>query len=427
LEKQALASVMELLSTEDFYIAQHRELFEVLRGMFQADKPVEILTVSETLTNLGLFDKLGGQAFLASLIDQVPTTANVEYHSEIVKEKGIQRRLIEVGAHIVRLGYSSDMEITEMLNEAERLIFEVSQRRNTAHVLSLRDILGPAFAHIEERYRSPEADVSGAPTGFYELDRMLGGFQQGSLYILAARPSMGKTSLALNMAQFSGEEEKNAVLIYSLEMSSNQLVLRMLGSQAQIDIQDLRRGAFSRSQWDQLVAASGKLARCPLYIDDGSMLTTLDFRARCRRFKLKHPNVRLIVVDYLQLMSHPGRNADSKQQEVAEISRTLKAVARDLECAVLAISQLSRGVESRQEKTPVLSDLRDSGAIEQDADVVMLLYRPDYYQGVQDEDSDSEAFLDIAKNRNGPTGKISLLFRRRHTRFVNPVQAQYQR
>jgi len=378
-----------------------------------------MVTFGEELMKRGLFEKLGGQPFFASLVAEVPTTANIEFHVSIVKEKSIRRRLIDAGNHIVRLGYTPDMENAMALDEAERVVFEIAQHNDRADFRPVRDILGGTFAKIEEQYRRSGAQVNGFDSGFTDLDSLTGGFQPGSLNIIAARPSMGKTAFALNIAQFGGGKTGDAVLIFSLEMSGDQLVQRMLGSEAQVNVHAMRTGVLGRSEWDDLMNAAGRLSKMPIFIDDSSMLTTMDFRARCRRFKSRYENLGLVVVDYLQLMSFGGRSTDNKQQEVAEISRMLKSVARELQCPVVALSQLSRAVEQRTEKKPMLSDLRDSGAIEQDADTVMLLYRPDYYEGAVNPETDSEAFLSLAKNRNGPTNEVRLIFRREITRFFN--------
>jgi replicative DNA helicase len=307
------------------------------------------------------------------------------------------------------------------LDEAERAVFEITQNNNKVDFKQVREILGGTFAKIQEQYQRSGSSVTGFEAGFADLDRLTGGFQPGSLNIIAARPSMGKTALALNIAQFGGGKAQDSVLIFSLEMSSDQLVQRMLGSEAQVNIHAMRTGVMGKIEWNDLLKAAERLSKAPIYIDDSSMLTTMDFRARCRRFKARHESLGLVVVDYLQLMSFGGRSMDNKQQEVAEISRMLKSVARELECPVVALSQLSRAVEQRTEKKPMLSDLRDSGAIEQDADTVLLLYRPDYYDGVVNPEMDSEAFLSLAKNRNGPTNEVRLIFKREFTRFYDAI------
>ncbi|MDR3231668.1 MAG: replicative DNA helicase [Synergistaceae bacterium] len=419
LEQEALNVAVEILRPEDFYDLNHRAAFEAMIDMFGASRPVELVTFSEELLKRGLFEKLGGQPFFASLVAEVPTTANVEYHANIVREKSVRRRLIDAGNRIVRLGYTTDIENAMAIDEAERAVFEIAQNNDRVDFRAVREILGGTFAKIEEQYRRSGSKVSGFDSGFVDLDVLTGGFQPGSLNIVAARPSMGKTAFALNIAQFGGGKAGSSILIFSLEMSSDQLVQRMLGSEAQINVHAMRTGMMGKSEWDDLMNAAGRLAKAPIFIDDSSMLTTMDFRARCRRFKARYPNLGLIIVDYLQLMSFGGRSTDNRQQEVAEISRMLKGVARELQCPVVALSQLSRAVEQRAEKKPMLSDLRDSGAIEQDADTVMLLYRPDYYEGAVNPDMDSEASLILAKNRNGPTNEVRLIFKREITRFFN--------
>ncbi len=419
MDREALNIVMEILQPEDFYDLNHRAAFDVIYEMAQRDKPVDPLTFLEELSRAGKAERLGGQPYLASLIDSVPTTANVEYHAGIVRDKAIHRRLIAAGNTIIKLGYSEELEVDEALEEAERAVFEIAQKRNTTNFRHVGEVLGRTFLQIEEQYNRPDQEVTGFQSGFYELDRITGGFQPGSLNIVAARPSMGKTALAINIAQFGGQETGQPVLIFSLEMGAEQLVQRMLGAEARINIHDLRSGSFPKGAWESLAEGAGRLAEAPIYIDDSSMLSTLELRARCRRFKSRHNNLGLVVVDYLQLMSS-SRKIENKQQEVAEISRALKGVARELEVPVIALSQLSRAVEQRTEKKPQLSDLRDSGAIEQDADTVILLYRPGYYEpGAPGETEDNRAFLSIAKHRNGPTGEISLVFLREYTRFVN--------
>ena len=419
MDRDALNAVMEILQPEDFYDLNHRAAFEIIFDMAQRDKPVDPLTFLEELSRQGKNERLGGQAFVASLVDSVTTTANAEYHAGIVRDKAIHRRLISAGNTIVKLGYSEELDMDEVLEEAERAVFEIAQKRNTTNFRHVGEVLGHAFQQIEEQYNRSDKDVAGFQSGFYELDRLLGGFQPGSLNIVAARPSMGKTAFAVNIAQFGGQGREQPVLIFSLEMGAEQLVQRMLGAEARINVHDLRNGSFPKSAWESLAEAAGRLAESPIYIDDSSMLSTLEFRARCRRFKSRHKDLGLVVLDYLQLMNS-SRKIENKQQEVAEISRALKGVARELEVPVIALSQLSRAVEQRNEKKPQLSDLRDSGAIEQDADTVILMYRPGYYDSAAPgEQEDSRAFINVAKHRNGPTGEIALVFLREYTRFVN--------
>ncbi|PIE54852.1 MAG: replicative DNA helicase [Dethiosulfovibrio peptidovorans] len=417
MDREVLIQISEFLTAEDFRDSNYQIAFEVLLDMLREDRPVDSLTFLEELSRRGLSQRLGGQAFIVAVMDSVPTTANAEYHAKIVRDKAVLRRLISAGTAIARMGYSEDRELDELLEEAERAIFEVSRQRNEVNFKMVADVLGPTFHQIEVQFHNPEQTVTGVMSGFDDLDRLSGGLQVGSLNILAARPSMGKTALALNIARNVAVRGKLPVLIFSLEMGADQLVQRLLGAEARVNLQDLRTGAFAREDWEKLTSAAGELTKAPLYIDDSSMLTTTEMRARCRRFKAKHSSLGLIVVDYLQLMSL-ARRIESKQQEVAEISRGLKAIARELDVPVLALSQLSRAVESRTDKRPQLSDLRDSGAIEQDADLVALLYREAYYaKDVPPDQQDDSAVLHIAKHRNGPTGEVHLMFLRQHTRF----------
>ncbi|MCF4150745.1 replicative DNA helicase [Dethiosulfovibrio sp. F2B] len=417
MDKDVLIQISEILSPEDFRDKNYQVAFDVLTDMVHQDRPVDSLTFLEELSRRGLSESLGGQAFIVAVMDSVPTAANAEYHARIVRDKAVLRRLISTGTSIARMGYSEDREIDELLEEAERAIFEVSRHRNESNFKKVADVIGPTFHQIEEQFYRSEQTVTGVMTGFDDLDRLTGGLQPGSLNILAARPSMGKTALALNLARNVAVKSNLPVLVFSLEMGADQLVQRLLGSEARVNIQDLRTGNFAREDWEKLTTAAGRLTKAPMYIDDSSMLTTTEMRARCRRFKAQHASLGLIVVDYLQLMSM-SRKIESKQQEVAEISRGLKAIARELEVPVLSLSQLSRAVESRNDKRPQLSDLRDSGAIEQDADLVALLYREAYYaKDVPQDQQDDSAILDIAKHRNGPTGVVHLMFMKQHTRF----------
>jgi len=416
LDRDSLLLVTETLTGEDFYDTRHRLAFDVIMEMTRKDKPVDPLTIWEEISRRELTERLGGQGFIAGLVDTVPTIANVEYHAHIVRDKSVHRRLVQVGSDIVKLGFSEDREMEDILDEAERSVFEIARTGGEKSFRHIGDILGVAFQQIETHFQQQES-VTGVSTGFVDFDRLTAGFQPGSLNIIAARPSMGKTALALNIAQFAALEKKRPVLVFSLEMGGEQLAQRMLASEARVNVHDLRTGTFHESAWEALADAAGKLSQAPIYIDDSSVLSTLELRARCRRFKSRKSDVGMIVVDYLQLM-HLSRPTESKQQEVAEISRALKGIARELDVPILALSQLSRAVEMRQDKRPQLSDLRDSGAIEQDADLVILLFRPGYYStNPEEEDNIAEAI--IAKHRNGPTGTVPLVFIREYTRFVN--------
>ena len=420
LSKEALGSVIEIIAPDDFYDPNNKAAFEALRSMYVDDKPVDALTVSEEFKNRGIFDRLGGQPYLAELIACVTSTANAGYHAEIIREHAIKRRLIYVGNQIINLAYNEERDSKSIIEEAERLIFEAAQNKSSSEFHHVSELLAPAFTGIEERFKQSGDQYTGYPSGFRDLDDITGGFQPGSLNIIAARPSMGKTALAVTIAQFGGGGLNLPVLIFSVEMSSEQLVLRMLAAESGVNLSYIFSGTMGRETFNKVIDAGGALSQRNIYINDDSNLTTIDFRTRCRRFKTKHPDLALIVIDYLQLMSvGEKRSTDGRQQEVAEISRMLKATARELNCPVIALSQLSRETEKRNEKKPQLSDLRDSGAIEQDADTVILIFRGDYYgDNEQNPDTHSTAEIRVAKNRNGSTGTCKLTFQREITRFV---------
>ena len=420
LSKEALGSVIEILKGEDFFDINNKTVFEILVSMYTADKPIDPVTISAELRSHGVFERLGGQPFLAELMGDVSVLANVTYHAGIIREHAIRRKLIEAGNRIITLAYQNDKTTTEIIAEVEKLIFDASQNKTSTEFRHVRDVITPVFVNVEERYRQSGTYTAGYPTGFADLDAYTGGLQPGSLNIIAARPSMGKTAFAMNIAQFGGTEANIPVLVFSLEMPAEQLVLRMIAAESQINLSMLGTGTFDTSSFGLVREACDVLAKREIYISDDSMLTAVDFRTRCRRFKTKHPDLGLIIVDYLQLMSSGSSNPNNgRQQEVAEISRMLKAVARELNCPVIALSQLSRAAEQRNEKKPQLSDLRDSGAIEQDADVVMLMFREDYYSEDENNDStDSKTDIRVAKNRNGSTGVFHLTFKREFTKFV---------
>ena len=421
LSKEALGSIIEILKAEDFFDINNKTVFEILVSIYTSDKPIDPVTISEEFKSHGVFERLGGQPFIAELMGDVSVLANVTYHAEIIREHSIRRKLIEAGNRIITLAYQNDKTTTEIITEIEKLIFDASQNKTTTEFRHVRDVITPVFVNVEERHLKNGAYTAGYPTGFADLDNYTGGLQPGSLNIVAARPSMGKTAFAMNIAQFGGTEANIPVLVFSLEMPAEQLVLRMIAAESQINLSELSTGTFGTTAFGLVREACDVLAKREIYISDDSMLTTIDFRTRCRRFKTKHPDLGLIIVDYLQLMSSGISNPNNgRQQEVAEISRMLKAVARELNCPVIALSQLSRAAEQRNEKKPQLSDLRDSGAIEQDADVVILLFREDYYSdSEQNDEQDSKADIRIAKNRNGRTGTFNLTFRREFTRFMN--------
>ena len=420
LEREALMAVTEGLTADDFYDPRHRNAFEIISSMAERDIAVDSLTFREELIKLGLEEKLGGISFIAALLDAVTTTANVEHHISIVRDKSVHRGLITVGSDISRMGFSEDVEVAEALESAEQKVFEIARSGRTANVRGSKEVIKSALSEIEKRLAGG-LTMTGVPTGFKDFDKMSGGLQAGGLYILAARPSMGKTAWAINVAQYAALQENIPVLIFSLEMSAEQIAQRMLSAEARVNLRQIFESRnLQNEQWNQLSQAAGKLSLCPLYIDDSSTLNTLDLRGRCRRFFAKQKSEKgLIVLDYLQLMN-VARKIENRQQEVSEISRALKGVAREFKVPVIALSQLSRDVEKRGgSKKPQLSDLRDSGAIEQDADMVIFLYREAYY--AQEESQDSSAEVIVAKNRNGPTGKVNLVFFKEYARFENGI------
>ena len=419
LSPEALGVAVELLKPEDFFDSNNRTLYKVLVQLAVSDKPADIITISDLLKAEGMFDRLGGQPFLAELVNEVTTTANIIYHAEIIREYSIRRKLFSAGNKIIALSLNFGLSIRQIIDEAEKLIFDASQNKSTSDFRHVRELIGPVFSKIEESFRKTNSEVSGYPTSFADLDSYTGGFQPGSLNIIAARPSMGKTAFALNIAQFGGGEANQPVLIFSLEMSSEQLVKRMLAAESGINLSQLLAGTFDTSAFEIVREACDVLAKRNIFINDSSDITIMDFRTKCRRFKTRYSEIGLIIVDYLQLMT-TGDRTEGRQQEVSDISRMLKVTARELECPIIALSQLSRAAEQRTEKKPQLSDLRDSGAIEQDADVVMLMFREDYYTENENNDlEDSKADIRIAKNRNGSTGVFHLTFKREITRFLN--------
>ncbi len=418
LDAEALGTAVEILDAEDFYDPRHRQTFEVIKSMTERGVAVDELTFREEANRRDLVNILGGLSFITSLTEAVTTTANAEYHAKIVRDKSVHRALITAGSDISKIGFSEDTDVDEALETAEQKVFEISRTGRTTNIRSTHDIFKSAMSDIEKRLAGGLA-ITGVPTGFADFDRMSAGLQPGALYIVAARPAMGKTSFALNIGQYAAGEENIPVLIFSLEMSAEQIAQRMLSSEARVNLIGLFDSRKQQSeQWESLKRAAAKIENSPIYIDDSSPLNTVELRGRCRRFFAKHGDgAGLVIVDYLQLMS-AARRMENRTQEVSEISRTLKSIAREFKVPVIALSQLSRDVEKRSEgnKRPILSDLRESGSIEQDADMVLFLYREAYY--AQENDAlDATAEVIVAKNRNGPTGKINLVFFREFAKF----------
>ncbi|MEZ0535701.1 replicative DNA helicase [Caldicellulosiruptoraceae bacterium PP1] len=413
LDKEVISYVSEILEEDDFYNAHLKEIYASIIDLFEQGKPVDPITVSERLKERGSYDSIGGMDYLSNLIIKIPTTANVTYYASIVEEKSLLRKLINASYKIIEQCNSQTERIEDIVEFAEKTIFNVIQNKNSKDFSHLKEILIDTYNKIEELYIK-KAHIIGVPTGFSELDKITAGLQPSDLILLAARPSMGKTSFALNIVEHAALKANIPVAIFSLEMSKEQLVTRMVCSEGLIDSHKLRTGNLEDEEWKRFAKAIALLANAPIYIDDTPAISISEMRAKCRRLKLKEKGLGLVMVDYLQLMQARGR-FDSKQQEIAEISRSLKALARELNVPVLALSQLSRAPEMRADHRPILADLRESGAIEQDADIVAFLYRDEYYN--KDTDKKHIAELIIAKHRNGPTGTVELLFLDKHTKF----------
>ncbi len=415
LEPESLLVASEILTPEDFYRVSHQKIFACMLSLNEEGKAVDIVTVTDELQAENQLENVGGISYLTELAGAVPTAANIEYYARIVAEKSLLRRLIKTATDIARDGYEREDDVESLLAEAERKILEVSNRNRTGDFQNIRDVLVKTYDYIELLH-SRKDEVTGIPTGFYELDRMTAGFQKNDLIIVAARPSVGKTAFALNIATNVATKTDQNVAIFSLEMGAEQLVMRMLSSVGNINSQNLRTGNLTDEDWKKLTMAMGTLSNSGIFIDDTPGIRVADIRAKCRRLKQEH-GLGMVIIDYLQLIQGNRRNVENRQQEVSEISRSLKELARELEVPVIALSQLSRSVEQRQDKRPMMSDIRESGSIEQDADIVAFLYRDDYY----DKETENKNIIEIiiAKQRNGPTGTIQLAFAKEFNKFVN--------
>jgi len=414
IDREAIFAAAELLTEQDFYSTAHQKIFSGIISLSEKGEPVDLVTLSEELQSNQCLEEVGGRSYLVTLANAVPTAANVQYHSRIVREKAILRALIQTATGIVTRSFESPSNVDEFLDEAEQLIFEISRRGQQQGFASLKDVLVKAFDSIEKLYDEKKG-VTGLSTGFTDLDRVTSGFQNSDLIIIAARPSMGKTTLALNITQQMAVKEKMPTAFFSMEMSREQLAQRLLCAESQIDAQNMRRGFLTQEEWQKLTRAVGPLSESPLYIDDSGNLSVMEVRAKARRLKAEK-GLQAIFVDYLQLMRGFSRS-ESRQQELSEISRALKALAKELQIPVIALSQLSRAVEKRPDRRPMLSDLMESGGIEANADVVMFIYRESYYN--RDTEQGNIAEISIAKQRNGPTGLVKLYFLDRFTKFAN--------
>lgn len=416
LEPEAMSTASEFLLPHDFYRPSHQRIFQVMLKLSDRGEPIDLLTVTNALNSSKQLEDVGGVSYLTELADAVPTAANISYYTKIVEEKSVLRRLIRTATDIVTESFNREDEIEDVLSEAEKNILDVSNRQNANAFKNIKDVLIDVYDNIEKLHEK-KGDVTGIPTGFKDLDHITSGFQRNDLIIVAARPSVGKTAFALNVAQNVAIKTDENVAIFSLEMGADQLVNRMLCAEGNIDAQRLRTGNLEPEDWTKLTMAMGSLSNAGVFIDDSPGIRVNEIRSKCRRLKQEH-GLGMILIDYLQLIQGSGASAkENRQQEVSEISRSLKGLARELEVPVIALSQLSRGVEQRQDKRPMMSDLRESGSIEQDADIVGFLYRDDYY----DKESEKQNIIEIiiAKQRNGPVGTVELAFVKEYNKFVD--------
>lgn len=423
LEPQALITAAELLMPEDFYRMAHEKIFRTMIILSDKGQAIDVVTVTEELSAKKELEDVGGISYLMEIANSVPTAANIVHYARIVEEKALLRRLIRVATSIVEDGYAREDEVEALLAEAEKKMMEVSNRKNAGDFRHIKDVLVETYDSIELLH-TKKGDVTGIPTGFRDLDKITAGFQRNDLIIVAARPSVGKTAFALNVAQNVATKTDENVAIFSLEMGAEQLVMRMLCAEGNIDAQVLRTGALEAEDWRKLTMAMGSLSNAGIFIDDSPGIRVNDIRSKCRRLQQEH-GLGMIMIDYMQLIAGSGsKPGENRQQEVSEISRSLKSLARELKVPVVALSQLSRGVEQRQDKRPMMSDLRESGSIEQDADIVSFLYREDYY----DKETENQNMIEIiiAKQRNGPTGTVTLAFAKEYNKFVNIDWSQHE-
>jgi len=414
LDREIIVTISSIIKREDFYSEAHKEIYTAICELFEKSEPVDIITVAEELNKKGILEKVGGIDYITNLMIGVPTTVNVMHYARIIEEKSILRKLIRISGKIIEKSFEQSEEVEHILDFAEKNIFDIIEKRSSHEFVPIKEVLFNAFDRIEFLYKN-KGKIVGVPTGFSELDNKTSGFNPSDLILIAARPSMGKTSFALNIALHAAVREKIPVAIFSLEMSKEQLVQRMLCSEAFVDFMKLRTGNLEEEDWERLARVLAPLSEAPIYIDDTPAISVSELRAKARKLKIEK-GLGLVMVDYLQLMQG-NSNRENRQQEISEISRSLKALARELNVPVVALSQLSRAPESRSDHRPQLSDLRESGAIEQDADLVLFLYRDEYYH--PDTDKKNIAEVIIAKQRNGPTGVIELAWLGQYTKFAN--------
>lgn len=414
-DKEAVSAAIEVLKPEDFYREDNRTIFEAILNLYGRSEPIDIITLKSELSSMGKFEAVGGLEYIAELPDKVPTTANVEQYIKIVEEKSVLRNLIKTANEIITLGYDQTQEVDGIIDGAEKKIFEVMQKKNQKGYTPIKDILVETFTELEQLYNQKQR-ITGIPTGFSDLDFRTSGLHNSDLILVAARPAMGKSAFALNIATNAAVRAKVPVAIFSLEMSKEQMTSRILCSEAMVDSNKVRTGKIDDEEWSKLAAASGELSEANIYIDDTPGISIMEIRAKCRKMKIEK-NIGLVVIDYLQLVQGSGKRGSSREQEIAEISRSLKILAKEINVPVIALSQLSRAPEQRPDHRPMLSDLRESGSIEQDADIVMFLYRDDYYN--EDSEKKNIAEVILAKHRAGSTGTVELLWLGNYTKFAN--------
>ena len=416
MDKDAITTASEIVSGADFYQSAYGVIFDSMVELFNEGKPVDLITLQERLKEKDVPAEIASLEFVKDLVTAVPTSANVKYYAEIVAEKSLMRKLIRLNEDIANTCYAGKEPLEAILEKTEKSVFELLQKRNTGDYVPIRQVVMNALDRIEKASKN-KGTVTGIPTGFIDLDYKLSGIQPSDLILVAARPSMGKTAFVLNIAQYIAFKKNKAVAIFSLEMSKEQLVNRLFSLESQVDAQSLRTGNMKDSDWEKLIEGAGVIGKSKLIIDDTPGISISELRSKCRKYKLEH-GLDIVIIDYLQLMTGSvGKSSESRQQEISEISRALKGLARELNVPVIALSQLSRAVESRPDKRPMLSDLRESGAIEQDADVVMFIYRDEYYN--KDSEFKKQAEIIIAKQRNGPVGTVNLAWLGEYTKFAN--------
>jgi replicative DNA helicase len=415
LSKDAIADVVEELKGQDFYRPAHESIYDAILDLYGRGEPADAVTVAAELTKRGEIGRIGGAPYLHDLISMVPTAANAGYYARIVRERAVLRRLVEAGTRIVQLGYATDGgDVEELVNNAQAEIYAVSEQRTSEDYVPLSEVINGAMEEIEAASNRGEG-MTGVPTGFADLDRLTNGLHPGQMVVIAARPAIGKSTLGIDIVRSASIKHNLASVVFSLEMSRNEITMRLLSAEGRVPLQNMRKGTMRDEDWQKLASTMGKVSQAPLFIDDSPNMSLMEIRAKCRRLKQRH-DLKLVVIDYLQLMSS-GKRVESRQQEVSEFSRALKLLAKELEVPVIAISQLNRGAEQRTDKRPQMSDLRESGAIEQDADVIILLHREDAYE--KESPRAGEADIIVAKHRNGPTDNIVVAFQGHYARFVD--------